>query len=398
MSFEIGIAANASDLLNKLNAFLTSKGKAYAPSFSGSGNGKITAWDGGTASLAETFTLTATSATAFSVVGSASGNLGTTTVGTPFAHAKIGFTLTAGTIPFLAGDAFRINTATPWTSLRAVPGSEMIWKAPGHDGLRQIYAGAKLFSHTGADYFNWRLQGFTGFSPGNDFLNQPGQLGLPSPVLTLWNSTLPYWFVANGQRVVVFARVGTVYVCAYLGLINTYLSPGQYPYPLFVGGNLCWANEPASSSVAWRYSHPGVEMHAFWRGLQHTSNDSRTMTGRLRLPDGSFLGMKGTTLSDQIGNAGPCSIWPYANDGNGFDNIRENLDGSYPLLPAVLSSDRGVTPGVDVNTWGELDGLRATTGHANAPENTITEGLFTHVVFQDVFRTSKDCWCALRLD
>jgi hypothetical protein len=404
MSYEIGTATSAADLLNKLNTFLTSKGKAYSPSYTGTGTGTISAWDGGASSVTETFTITATSSTSFNVVGSTSGSIGTATVGTTFTHAKLTFLITAGGVAFVAGDAFKLNTAPAWVNQRSVAGSEMIWKTSGNDGLRDIYVGALLFSDAGADYFNWRLGGFNGYASGNAFTSQPGFLGQPGPVLNLWNSTIPYWFVANGQRVVVFAKVSSVYVSCYLGLINPYVDPGYWPYPLFVGGSMAWTLEPAVASANWRWSYSAnYQMGNYWRGVNTYSITQTTCQGRLRLPDGYYIGVGGYTSGDPIGPSGQCSVWPYACDSStspnrGLQGIRENLDGSYPLLPIMFSSDRGTPAGSDVNTWGELDGVRATTGHANAAENTITEGLLTYVVFQNVYQNEKDQYCALALD
>lgn len=404
MSFEIGTATNAADLLNKLNTFLTSKGKAYGLSYTGTGTGTLTAWDGGASSVSETFTITATSATSFSVVGSVSGSIGTATVGTLFTHAKLTFTITAGGTAFVAGDVFKINTCPAWVNQRSVAGSEMIWKTVGNDGLRDIYVGALLFSDAGADYYNWRLGGFNGYSSGQAFTAQPGFVGQPGPILNLWNSTIPYWFVANGQRVIVFAKISTIYVSCYLGLINPYVDPGYWPYPLFVGGSMAWGTEPATSSPNWRWSYSAdYQMANFWRGTPWYSLGQTNCQGRLRLADGYFIGITNYTSAQIIGNGNQCSVWPFACDSptspnRGFQNIRENLDGSYPLIPIVFSSDRGTVAGVEVNTWGELDGVRATTGHANAAENTITEGQLTYVVFQDAFRNEKDCYCALALD
>jgi hypothetical protein len=401
MSSEIGTATNYQDLLNKLNTFLTTKGKAHDPSFVGTGNGLISAWDGGASSVAETFTLTATDPTTFSVVGSISGNIGTATVGTTFTHAKLTFLISAGGIAFVAGDAFQINTASPWVSKRAVAGDEMIWMAKGNDDAHEIYVGAKVFSDVGGDYYNWRLGGFTGFNSGNTFFNQPGAIegdSIPSPITTLWNSTIPYWFVANGNRVIMFAKVSSVYASMHLGFLSAYVSPGQWPYPLFVGGNMAFTTEPAVGSARWKFSNTDYGMHSFWRGSVYPGGAGWTASsGRFRDPGGRWFGC--TYESGYTdGNNYSASLWPYCTNDYGLLYLRENLDGTYPLLPISISSNNGPVLNVDVNTWGEFDGLKATTGQANASENTITEGFLTHVVFQDVYNTAKDAFCALALD
>lgn len=68
----------------------------------------------GAAAVPEAITLTASSATTFSVIGSVSGALGTTTVATPFTSGQLNFTLAAGSTAFVAGDKFTVAT-TPGT-------------------------------------------------------------------------------------------------------------------------------------------------------------------------------------------------------------------------------------------------------------------------------------------
>jgi hypothetical protein len=402
MSYEIGTATSYTNLLNKLNTFLTAKGKAFNPSYIGTGNGTISLWDGGATSVAETFTLAATSATNFTVTGSISGSIGPATVGVAFVHAKLCFTLTAGGTPFVAGDTFLINTSSPWVSMRAVAGSEMIWKAKGNDDTREIYTGALCFNDVGGDYYNWRLQGFTAYTAGNTFYNQPGcigTLGIPSPIFPLWNGSIPYWFVANGQRVIVVAKIASVYEHAYLGLISPYIDPGSYPLPLLVGGGMAFLTEPAVGSASWKYSNSSdLESHSYWRGTATPSTPSYGhCSNRLRDPAGVWQGFTyGSSYDYQSGRPG--QVWPWSALNYTVLNLRENMDGTYPLLPILYSSNNGAIDGETVNIWGELDGVKATSGHIQASENTIAEGLFTHVVFQDIYRVVKDAFCAIKLN
>jgi flagellar hook protein FlgE len=78
------------------------------------GNGTVTALGATSTTTNETITLTATSPTTFSVVGSKSGNLGTATVGTPFSSGAINFTVNQGSTAFATGDTITIPT-TPLT-------------------------------------------------------------------------------------------------------------------------------------------------------------------------------------------------------------------------------------------------------------------------------------------
>jgi hypothetical protein len=390
MSVQIGTATDYANLLNILDSFLTSTGMALSPSFVGVGNGTISAL-GGSAGVAEVITVTFTSATAFGVVGSISGSLGTGTVGTAFASTKANLTVTAGTTPFAAGDAFTFSVCPPWTSLRRVAGSEMIWQAPGNGGLDQIIVGAKAFSNVGADYYDWRLGGFSAFNAGQAFTAQSGYVGgagqaQSSPVLSLWNSTIPYWIIANGRRVIIIAKISTVYVAAYLGFMSSYMAPGAFPYPLIVGGNLAFLNEPVVTDPSWRWSYAGVEMRNFAIPFASSMSGDYQSSLRLRLTFGTWRGFDISNAEATYGQ-----LWPnaYVDPAANYD-WRPNLDGTYPLLPVVLFD---ATP----NIYGELDGVYSTAGFSQGSENTITVGGIPYLVVQNVFRNTKADFFAVRL-
>ena len=263
MSWESGTASSSADLLDKLNAFLL-KGHTLPPVYTGTGNGTLTGAIGTAASVQEVITVTFSSATAFTVSGSVTGAMGSGTVGTAFSHAVAAFTVAAGSTAWAAGDTIQVVMTPPWAQQRGVAGSEYIWRAPGNAGADQIFVGASRFYDTGSgNYDNWRLGGFTGYGSANTFTNQPG--GCTGPVLCLWAQSIPYWFIADGARVKVVAQVSTVFESAYLGYPDLYASPGQFPYPVVVGGSMAWAIEPSSASSNWRYSYTGDEHGAFFQ-------------------------------------------------------------------------------------------------------------------------------------
>jgi flagellar hook protein FlgE len=123
----------------------TTPSTAGTPTFAGTGNGTMSGVTAGPAAVAETFTVTATSSTQFSVTGSISGLIGTATVGTPFTSSQIGFTIAAGSTAFAPGDAFTVTTA-PGTLAKIPPISITNWA----DGASN-------------QTFNWNL--FNGTTP-----------------------------------------------------------------------------------------------------------------------------------------------------------------------------------------------------------------------------------------
>lgn len=384
MSVYTGTATSYTDLLDKLNAALL-EGHPLSVSWTGAGNGVLNGLKGTPSSVQETITITWTSATAFNVSGSVTGSMGSGTVGTQFIHARLTFTAAAGGTPWANGHTAQFVMTPAWVALRANAGSEYIWRAHGDGGTDQIFVGAKAFSNVSADYYNWRLGGFIGYTSGAAFEAQPG--ACTDPILPLWNSSIPYWFAISGKRAIVVAKVSTVYEMAYIGFLDSYHSPGEWSYPLAVGGSMSWYSEPASTSANWRWSYTGNEHRGFPFGGPMNSGTNREKDSplRVRKPDGTW---RGFSYSD---TASVGTVWPYA---FGMSDVRACLDGSYPVLPVSMAEDMGAAE----NPLGELAGVIATTGFSNAAENTIALGRASYLVVQNIHRTTKTDYAAVRLD
>lgn len=269
------------------------------------------------------------------------------------------------------------------------PTGEVILKAPGLAGTDQIFVGVQPFANVTADYYNWRLGGFTGYNNALAFNAQPGQMS--NVFATLWDSPIPYWFVANGRRAIIVAKISTSYVLVHLGLIHAYASPAQYPYPLLIGGNLAWESEPPGNSVNWRWSLPDNHNHNFpWSNKVTIGSgiQNNTYSMRLKSPAGVWLAL-GCGQDGQLQDLDAFNIWPYM---AGMANLQQNLGSpaQSPVLPIILHD---FTPEV----YGEIDGLAATSGQGIASEDTLTVGSDSWLVVQDVFRTDRNRYAALRL-
>jgi hypothetical protein len=139
MSTKTGTAANYAALLDELDAFLCTTGHAWGLTYAGTGTGRLTGYLGTATTATETITVTATSATSFTVVGTVSGSLGTATVGTPFASSVISFTITAGGTAFVAGDVFQLNTGPKWTRLRYGGCIESIYRTANFSNVDRLF-------------------------------------------------------------------------------------------------------------------------------------------------------------------------------------------------------------------------------------------------------------------
>ena len=541
--YETGTATDFMDLAAKLNTLLTATGSAFGLTYVGTGTGTCTAIKGGATSVAESFDLTATSATNFTVVGTVSGSIGPATVGTPFSHTKIAFTLTAGGTAFVAGDKFTLATAPKWTqqlgpvtatstqwrvnfrgsassspvrfqrvelaltaggadqaagsggtatatgstgsntpdmaadtnpatyyeaagtgagwwqytflatkaitevaitgaqannlngpldftieywsgSAWVIAGSfvnetawgaserrvfrlaQYIWLAPGNDGAGQIYVGIHPHRNDAAGWYNWRLGGFTSYSASTDWHNQPGGLkrgdylgggGLTyGPELPLANGSMTYWFVVNGRRVMGVAKSGSTYSPFYLGLIAPYASPGQWPYPLFVGGALAFELEPINSDSKWAIGNTHGQHTSYANPFTAIKLGGQTLThnwspAMLRKPDGSWLGFYSHSDFYAVNQVLVGALWPYA---YGFTNLKPDLDGTYSVMPIVLIE----RPPNATNVYGQFDGVQAVTGTSLTPEAAITIGIDTWIAFPDVTRSTASDYFAMKKD
>lgn len=227
-------------------------------------------------------------------------------------------------------------------------------KAPGMTGLDPVYINFQIYDRPTNDVYNLAVTGSTGFVGAADFDTQPGALaamGFP-----LWNTSMPYWLSANGQRVVISAKVDTAYLSGYAGKMLTFGTPAQYPYPLVIAA-------PLATASLTRYSDASVSLP--YKGARANM--------KLRKSDGTWVNPY---------------AWPYTLAGGGTPVTFRDTAGAYPLLPITLHDAS--------NTYGVLDGVNFVTGFGNAVENTVTIGAETHTVLQDVTRNGLSDFHTMR--
>ena len=525
--FEIGTASDHNDLLEKLHTFLTATGSAFGLTYAGTGNGTLTGYKGGSASVADTFTLTATGPTTFTVYGLNAGALANATVGTAYTGTRVQFLITAGSTPFVAGDVFTLSTAPKWTNLirargctvvgsvansgqfsaenvidgkktldtsrdwestgaapwtleftfleaetiaeyailtsavgtssyqpktwtfeyhngstwvvletrtnwsswtadpvpfsgwtpvsatryrlnisaaynspvsisavelrRAAGGvnvaySQYMWQAPGNDGTSQIFLGLHSLYRTGTDYYNWELTAYDGYVAGKNLREQPGRhAGL---WLALWQNSIPYWFVADGRRVMIVAKIQSQYEVAYLGFYDSFFSPSQNPYPMCLGGAM------ALLSTGTPYWHDGTLRWASVTNVHKAFTHSEGGTVyqaqmRVRGLDGVWLPFQSSNSDNLWWTATTENIiWPYFGDLNLLDVCH---DGSYALFPVMLIAGAP-------NPMGQLAGVFAITGQGITAESLIRQGPVDHLVVQNINRSDRNDFLAVRLD
>jgi hypothetical protein len=241
----------------------------------------------------------------------------------------------------------------------------IILQAPGLSGTEQIFYGLKVYKSVSSDYYNYQIDGFTGFVGGNTFESQPGSVngtGVVGIGVTLWNQAIPYWLVANGQGFVCGAKVQNSYIIFGAGLLLKFATFGQYPYPLVVQGNLPTATATRYSDTAWISG---------WKGNRNNF--------RLRFTNGVWLAPQ--TLP-----------WQQANNLRNTNNNSNTAAGFYGLHAIDVSDTTGTG-----NIYGSLENLFYISGFNNAAENTLVFGGITYVVLRDGTKTGNNDYIALKL-
>jgi len=258
-------------------------------------------------------------------------------------------------------------------------------------GSDAIYVGITKNVLTGIDVYGLVFNGYTAYVNGDGFYLQPGAAIARLPGLPLQNDTIPYWFYCTGSEIRIVAKVQTVYMHAYLGYLEINGTPGQYPYPLVIGG----CNITDVSFNLPRFSDTSSQMIACYCSMSGAGADSTLM---IRDPAGVWKRILNNSVS-VAGIGDPTTfntlysgVWPLVENltettpGSvvGLANIVKSQNGDYPLLPLrVLRSDTPDIYGIftNVRTLLNMPGI--------ASEDTITdENADTWIVFQDTFRTN----------
>jgi hypothetical protein len=261
----------------------------------------------------------------------------------------------------------------------------LYFRAPGLAGTDEIFTQLYHYQSIGSDYYNWGFRGQTGHISANLRTAQPG---VSSPAyMLLWQNSIPYWFIGNGRRVMVIARVSTVYQVMYMGFITPSASPSEYPYPLFIGGT--------GANSADRWSVVAETHRAFFDPAGNDSVSPTNSNAHLRTPGGGWRQFANrNSSSGSIYSGGGSRIHPY-----NFSVLEPThifgsaYAGGYGLMPTVLftSADGG-------NVFGELDGVFHVSGFSNASENLVNVSGVNHLVVQNVYRTGVYNYAAFRLE
>lgn len=275
-------------------------------------------------------------------------------------------TMLADFVSFLTADSALVTAGQNWSVLRTdTVGShnDHLLRGPGLAGTDQIHI--RLRSDSSGSNYGWTCQGFVSYNSAQTNASQPGIS--PSCGMALRNDTIPYWFLANGRRFMIIAKVSTYYMSLYGGFILPWATPAEYPYPMYVGGS-------HQTAISHNYTTASTAVGSFWKPAGNC--------GWLRDTAGAWLETRG----DWSGDA---ATYPYA-----FNlAITQHADNSRSVWPCVLF--RHTTPN---NIFGVLDGVQGLQHINVGAEDTFTLSGSPHTVFQSVYLATKWSYAALKME
>jgi hypothetical protein len=408
MAWETGDALNHTDLLARLRRFVSGRPTFGSVTKTGTGNGTLTALDGGPTSVTENWVIECITAVVnggvFSVVGSVSGAQPDATVGVNYVNPLINFRINDGTVDFLVGTKFEVTATVgamktsgqAWEVKRS-DASTLMLMGKGLAGTDEIYVNMKMFTNPTGDLYNLLIRGAVGYTEANAWNDQAGQC---KPVaLSLWSNAIKYWFIASGRRFIIVAKVSTSYMASYCGFMLPYATPNQYPYPLVISANIPNRQGGLDLTVGayntFNYTNGSVLNSNYWcpcGGTGHNGDALKTDITQTQLywVDGQWVDFFNRDTTNYPGNLiyHENSILPI-----NLNWLRENLDGSYEIRPHQLcmgSSKNALA--------GELEGSFYVSGFSNGAENTITIGGSTYLVVPNVFRNGIADFAAIKLE
>lgn len=313
-----------------------------------------------------------------------------TTPTAPGAHLywRLNITASTDTNPTPSARVIRLRNVYLYSGLTSsysvAERFEIAWRGPGLDGSKEVHVGLKTYGSPGSDVWNVGLNGFRSWDATKAVDAQPNGSPVAGQWLSLINAPIAYWLVANGQRFVVVVRLAGTYQTAYAGFGLPYEPPSVHAYPLIVAAShVTRTMRYDSTSANFRAPvDPGSNGFAAF----YPDATWRTHTNRVEGSGGD--GTISSTLP---------AVWParLVGDVDGVPSfIRENPDGSRPLLPVIPYAK---TPTLR-HVWGELEGYFWTTGFGTTAEALIREDRFDHLVVNNVFRTGVQHYAAVRLD
>lgn len=299
-----------------------------------------------------------------------------------------------------------VNAGQAWTQEWNV-GDQYVLRGPGLAGTDNIYIGLEKIKDSGSTVYDIRLYGMKGFNASA--ANMSEHVGVAPAYVKLMaaDSAMNYWLTMSGRRFVFVVKVSTYYEALYGGFYLPFVTPAEYPYPLFTGGAGGPIIDSNNDPLRW---NDAVWAHRIFTDPMYDEGSSGS---HLASPSARFLPPDGLWNTVNHYRFGPQTyvFFPTVHNYNcepstgGFhtkwwddekwkpwshvvvEKSRECLGGGYPATPLSIVR-RGV-----FESLGTLDGVFRVPSNGLTAEAAITIDGDPAIVFPNVWRQdARDMW------
>ena len=285
-------------------------------------------------------------------------------------------------------ESLKDNTAQPY-SLSTTPDSNgyllhRFFKGKGLDGQDSIIVPMVLRQNVTSNYYTLSAYPARAYdrTKGVDmqFVSTNGYDTCPA-CMSIWQTTMKYWFIANGRRFIIIAKVANRYVSMYCGLFLPSGTDTEYSYPLYIGGNHGTDGTP--------YTYEATSnQRSFFNPQANDSNYPRS-SAYLIVPSGELAcgdNYDGNSFSSSVTHQ--FKTYPYNNN----HYLTKTIDGQYLLLPIDIVQDRPV-----MQHLGWLDGVFYVSGFENSPENIVQVAGVNYICIPAVVQNDYNNYAAIAL-
>lgn len=425
------VANGYQDLLDKMVTFMDANGWDVLRDLDSLGVTAVALVSGGTGyTVSDTLTLvggTGTAAT-LTVTAVSSGVITAASVATHGSYSVA----PSGTLAVTGGTG---SGATFTASVHGEVNEKQVILQSSDDA----YVGVRTFRDADTGAFQWSLRGFTGYVAENSWATQPGasvenvtggsgtEDGCFVPLVNA-GTNIHYWWNSSSRRICGCLLVNTTYLPFYLGFVSPFVTSGEWPYPLFVGGCL------NRSDILYSETTPGISgpvdpikyndgddgpcqlrsVDGAWytvaNGQQVSGSNRQTLDGEIWVyPTGYGAAHIATSDDDWItqGTGDNAvdnrSIMPHSLSSAGVAInaqpsviIEPTTDSGGDVYTPVQCIIVGATPSTQL--YAEIDQMYWVTGSGLSAEDTIDDGVDTFHVFPNGNRSEVYNWWCLKED
>lgn len=285
-------------------------------------------------------------------------------------------------------ESLQDNTATPY-SLNTAPDNNgyllhRFFKGKGLDGQDSIIVPMVLRQNVASNYYT--LSAYPARTNdrtkvvGQQFVSSNGYDTYPA-CISIWQTYMKYWFIANGRRFIIIAKVANRYVSMYCGLFLPSGTDTEYSYPLYIGGNHGTDTTP--------YTYDATSNQRSFFNPQTNESTSPRSSAYLILPAGELAcgdNYDGIVFSSNITHQ--FRTYPYNNN----HYLTKTIDGQYLLLPIDIVQSHPV-----MQHLGWLDGVFYVSGFENSPENIVQVAGVDYICIPAMVQNDYNNYAAIAL-